>query len=142
RGHGDARVRSAAVSSARGGASPHRTIGIGAAFLFAAVAVALAVIVGFSTFVGESRRSILAASERARENAAHRVESRVSASLGEAERAVTDVERLLRTSAVAITDSQSLEVALYAELSATPRLAEVTVTVAPFLGYDSQGNAK
>jgi adenylate cyclase len=121
--------------------APHRTIGIGAAFLVAAIAVAIAVLVGFFVFVNQSRRSILAASERARESAARRVESQVSTSLGDAERAVSDVERLLRASAVAVTDLQNLEVALYAELSSTPRLAEVTVTVAPFLGYDAQGEA-
>jgi adenylate cyclase len=130
------------VSSARGTDSPHRTIGIGAAFLVAGVAIAVTVLVGFFAFVSQSRRSILVASERARESAVHRVESRVSTSLGDAERAVSDVERLLRSSAIEVTELRDLEVALYAELSAAPRLAEVTVTAAPFLGYDSQGEAK
>jgi adenylate cyclase len=121
--------------------SPHRTVGIGVVFLVAAVAVAITVLIGFFAFVNQSRRSILAASERVRESAAHRVESQVSTSLGDADRAVSDIERLLRSSAVSITDPRNLEVALYGELSATPRLAEVTVTAAPFLGYDAQGEA-
>lgn len=118
-----------------------RRFTIGQTFLVATLAVAAVLAAGFYAFLARSRTSILEASERQRESTARRVESEVAGSLRAAERALSNLERFVRTRAVAVTDEGTLELLLYAELVSAPHLAEVTFTGATFRGYDAQGEA-
>lgn len=114
---------------------------LGQIFSVAAVAVVAVVLVAFSRFQTESRASIARASETLRESAAHRVEASVAESLGRAKGALENVARAIRTGAVKPGDLGALEVRLYTELTASPRLEEVTFTHAKLVSYDADGRA-
>lgn len=114
---------------------------LGQIFAGAALAVASVVLVAFLTFRSHSRRSIARASETLRESAARRVEAHVAASLDRAKDALENVERGVRTGAVLPSDLAALEVSLFTELTASPRLEEVTFTGAKLVAYDASGHA-
>src|SRR5689334_22387237 len=99
---------------------------LGQIFSMAALAIVAVVLVAFSRFRAESRASIARASETLRESAAHRVEASVAESLGRTKGTLENVERAIRAGAVQPGDLAALEVRLFAELTASPRLEEVT----------------
>ncbi|HEX3594215.1 MAG TPA: adenylate/guanylate cyclase domain-containing protein [Polyangiaceae bacterium] len=101
---------------------------LGQVFLAALVASAVVVSVAASAVVSGSRASILDASDRQRRAEAHRIEARVAASLGRAERVLGKVERAVRTQAVDPADRGRVEGLLFTELIDEPALEEVTFT--------------
>jgi adenylate cyclase len=101
---------------------------LGQAFLAAIVAIVVVVGAAFGVFLSSSRASILAASDRQRRSAAHRIEGQVAASLGRAEAAVGKIERAIHSGATDPDDRQRLEALLYTELLDAPELEEVTFT--------------
>jgi adenylate cyclase len=111
-------------------------------FVLAALTIAAIVLVAFWLFLRDSRASVLAYSERLRQNAAQRVELSVARALGTAQDALGNAVRAVRSGAVRPDDLDALEVKLFTELQDSPRLAEVTFTRAEVIGYESNGDAR
>jgi adenylate cyclase len=111
-------------------------------FVLAGLSIVLIVGASFWFFLQDSRRSILAYSERLRQNAAQRVELSVAQALGSAQDALARAVRGVRSGAVRADDLDGLEVKLFGELQDSSRLAELTFTRANVIGYDAQGEAQ
>jgi adenylate cyclase len=111
-------------------------------FAGAALAIGLVVALAVFAFLQHSRREILAASERLRLSAAHRVEEQVTNALRHAEDALDDVERDIHSGAISPDNLGALEVALFGQLADAPHLEEVTFTRATLLAYDANGDAR
>jgi hypothetical protein len=111
-------------------------------FLLSAAAIALLVGVLLFVFLEGSRRSILETSQALRTAAARRVEEQVQRELGEAQRALENVEREIRSGSVDVDDPLCVESALFDEVIDRPRLAEVTLTRATRHGYDERGDSE
>ncbi len=116
---------------------PRLTLGQVLVLGAAGIAVLLAALL--FAFLESSRRSILQTSHTLRAAAARRVEEQVRRELGEAERALENVEREIRSGSVDVDDLLRAEAALFNEIIDNPRLAEATFTRAARLGYDKAG---
>ena len=116
---------------------PRLTLGQVLVLGAAGIAVLLAALL--FAFLESSRRSILQTSHTLRAAAARRVEEQVRRELGEAERALENVEREIRSGSVDVDDLLRAESALFNEIIDNPRLAEATFTRAARLGYDEAG---
>jgi adenylate cyclase len=108
-------------------------------FLVATIGLAMIAGVVFYAFAEQSRRSILASSERLRAAATRRIEKSVRDELGEAPRSLAEIERAIQLGAVYVDDPDSIETALFADLVSAPQLAELTFTRATKIGVDDAG---
>jgi adenylate cyclase len=108
----------------------------------AAIAITIVVVAAFALFVERTRTSAMRTAQRQQDLAARRIEARVVRELSRAERVLDDVERAIRSGAVAIDDARALEADLFTRVVDDTHLEEVTFTRASLLGYDAKGDAQ
>jgi hypothetical protein len=104
---------------------------------FLALAGALGLV--FFIVLRETRATIIASSERIREQASREIGERVTGFLGTAPEALAAFQRQLTLSLVNPDDPASVEAALFALLLAEKNVGEVTFTRAEQTGFDAQG---
>jgi adenylate cyclase len=98
--------------------------------LFALTFGAVAAIVGllFALLLISARSAVVARSEGLREDAASRIDARITRDLGEAGEVVADVERAVRAGAVDTRTADACEAPLFALLLDHPDVADVSLT--------------
>src|SRR6516225_8663006 len=91
------------------------TLGRFFTFTLAAVAAALAVLLAFS--LAGSRRTLVAASDELRSAAAERVTAQIASHLGQANRAIDDIDGAIATGLASARDRSSMERLLFVEMA-------------------------
>ena len=104
---------------------------------FLALAGALGLV--FVIVLRETRATIIASSERIREQASREIGERVTGFLGTAPEALAAFQRQLTLNLVNPDDQAGVEAALFALLLAEKNIGEVTFTRADQTGFDAQG---
>jgi adenylate cyclase len=104
---------------------------------FLALAGALGLV--FVIVLRETRATIMASSERIREQASREIGERVTSFLGTAPEALAAFQRQLTLNLVNPDDPAGVEAALFALLLAEKNIGEVTFTRADQTGFDAQG---
>jgi adenylate cyclase len=125
------------------GAAPRHPPRLTLAGLFVLTVLAVTVLAGATLygFVEISRRSIVERSITLRDEAARRVEQRLSREIGIAKSTVEDLERAMQLRALAPTDAGEIEAHLFLSIVDSPSLSDATFTRASWHRYDANGDA-
>ena len=107
---------------------------LGRVFLLVGLGVAVLLGVLLAVLLRGWRVSVMDRARTLREEASNAIGVQVEGELYQAQRVLEDVEKLVRLEALHPDDPLSIEAALFAQVVANPRLAEVTFTVARATG--------
>ena len=129
------------LHGAAGGGRDRPWLTLGRLFVLGTLAIAVAVGATFYGLLESSRRSILARSDRLREEAAQHIGQRISSELGVAASALEEVEHAMSSGVLDASLPEAVEAKLFSELLDHPTLSDVTVTRATLTGYDAAGDA-
>jgi adenylate cyclase len=93
----------------------------------------------FAIVLNETRATIIASSERIREQASHEISERIESFLSTAPDAVEAFQRQIKFGLVDLNDPKAVEAALFMLLLTESDVSEITLTRAEQIGFDENG---